>query len=166
MNKVVEQALTFDDVLLLPDYSEVIPDQVDISTYLTPNLQLNIPLLSSAMDTVTESRMAVSMARQGGIGIIHKNMPVEYQQKEVEKVKKSESGMIVDPVSIEPTYTVGEALGIMAEFRISGLPVVDKNGLCGIVTNRDVVYAADAPNALPDPDAYSLVVTWTIAADN
>ncbi len=140
MNKVVEQALTFDDVLLLPDYSEVIPDSVDVSTYLTPNLQLNIPLLSSAMDTVTESRMAVSIAREGGIGIIHKNMPIEYQQKEVEKVKKSESGMIVDPVSIEPSTTVGDALGVMAEFRISGLPVVKDDELCGIITNRDVVF--------------------------
>ena len=143
MNKIVEQALTFDDVLLLPDYSEVIPDQVDISTYLTPNLGLNIPLLSSAMDTVTESSMAVSMAREGGIGIVHKNMPIEYQQKEVEKVKKSESGMIVDPVSIEPSSNVGEALDIMAEFRISGLPVVNDHGLCGIITNRDVVFVRD-----------------------
>ena len=143
MNKIVEQALTFDDVLLLPDYSEVIPDQVDISTYLTPNLRLNIPLLSSAMDTVTESSMAVSMAREGGIGIVHKNMPIEYQQKEVEKVKKSESGMIVDPVSIEPSSNVGEALDIMAEFRISGLPVVNDHGLCGIITNRDVVFVRD-----------------------
>lgn len=143
MNKVVEQALTFDDVLLLPDYSDIVPDNADIGTYLTPRLRLNIPLVSSAMDTVTESGMAISMARAGGIGIIHKNMPIEYQQKEVEKVKKSESGMIVDPVSIDPRDTVGNALNIMAEFKISGLPVVREDGLCGIITNRDVVFVRD-----------------------
>ncbi len=143
MDKIVQTALTFDDVLLLPDYSNILPDKINVSTYLTTEIPLNIPLLSSAMDTVTESRMAISMARAGGIGIVHKNMSLERQKSEVEKVKKSESGMIVDPVSIEPDYTVGKALEIMGEFRISGLPVVRGNKLVGIVTNRDVVFVED-----------------------
>jgi IMP dehydrogenase len=143
MSKVVSQALTFDDVLLLPDYSDVLPDKVDVSTFLTPGIALNTPLLSAAMDTVTESRMAISMARSGGIGIVHKNIPIERQKLEVEKVKKSESGMIVDPVSVDPEYTVGQALEIMAEYRISGLPVVKDDELVGIVTNRDVLFVVD-----------------------
>lgn len=142
-DKIVKTALTFDDVLLLPDYSDALPDKVDTSTYLTADIQLNIPLLSAAMDTVTESRMAISMARAGGIGIVHKNMTIERQRTEVEKVKKSESGMIVDPVSIEPDSTVRQALEIMAEYRISGLPVVKGTQLVGIVTNRDVVFVED-----------------------
>lgn len=142
-DKIIKTALTFDDVLLLPDYSGELPDNVNTRTYLTPKIQLKIPLLSAAMDTVTESRMAISMARAGGIGIIHKNMSFERQKIEVEKVKKSESGMIVDPVSIEPGSTVGRALEIMAEYRISGLPVVKGGQLVGIVTNRDVVFVED-----------------------
>ncbi|HMB30348.1 MAG TPA: IMP dehydrogenase [Desulfohalobiaceae bacterium] len=142
-DKIIKTALTFDDVLLLPDYSGELPDNVNTRTYLTPEIQLKIPLLSAAMDTVTESRMAISMARAGGIGIIHKNMSFERQRMEVEKVKKSESGMIVDPVSIEPGSTVGRALEIMAEYRISGLPVVKGGQLVGIVTNRDVVFVED-----------------------
>ena len=140
MQKIAGMGLTFDDVLLLPSYSEILPDEIDVSTQLTPEIRLNIPLLSAAMDTVTESRMAISMARAGGLGIVHKNMSIEEQSMEVEKVKKSESGMIVDPVVIEPDYTVGKALEIMAEFRISGLPVVSGDKLAGIVTNRDVVF--------------------------
>jgi IMP dehydrogenase len=142
-NKIIKQALTFDDVLLLPDYSEVVPSEVDVSTYLTPQIKLNIPLLSAAMDTVTESRMAISMARQGGIGIIHKNMSIHDQVLEVNKVKKSESGMIIDPVSIEPEDTVAHALEIMAQYRISGLPVVKGTKVVGIVTNRDVAFVED-----------------------
>lgn len=143
MNKIVQQALTFDDVLLLPDYSEVLPEEVDLQTKLTPEICLNIPLISAAMDTVTESSMAISMARTGGIGIIHKNMDIKRQSLEVEKVKKSESGMIVDPISIEPEYTVAQALKIMAEYKISGLPVVKNDRLAGIVTNRDVIFVQD-----------------------
>jgi len=143
MSKVITQALTFDDVLLLPDYSDILPDKVDVSTFLTPSIALNTPLLSAAMDTVTEARMAISMARSGGIGIVHKNIPIERQRLEVEKVKKSESGMIVDPVSIDPEFTVGQALEIMAEYRISGLPVVKGDELVGIVTNRDVLFVVD-----------------------
>ncbi|MFP4587051.1 MAG: IMP dehydrogenase [Desulfohalobiaceae bacterium] len=143
MEKIVEQALTFDDVLLLPDYSEVLPDDVQVQTKLTPEIDLNMPLLSAAMDTVTEARMAISMARAGGIGIVHKNMSSEKQRLEVEKVKKSESGMIVDPLSVDPDFTVGQALEIMSEYRISGLPVVQGNKLVGIVTNRDVIFVQD-----------------------
>jgi len=143
MNKIVQQALTFDDVLLLPDYSQVLPEEVDLQTKLTPEICLNIPLISAAMDTVTESSMAISMARTGGIGIIHKNMDIKRQSLEVEKVKKSESGMIVDPISIEPEYTVAQALKIMAEYKISGLPVVKNDRLAGIVTNRDVIFVQD-----------------------
>lgn len=137
------KALTFDDILLVPDYSDVTPDQVQISTWLTPAIKLNIPLLSAAMDTVTESAMAISMARMGGIGIIHKNMSIERQHLEVERVKKSESGMILDPVTIAPANTVKDALGLMADFRVSGLPVVENGRLVGILTNRDVRFVED-----------------------
>ncbi|MCF8030314.1 MAG: IMP dehydrogenase [Desulfohalobiaceae bacterium] len=143
MDKVQKFALTFDDVLLLPDYTEVLPHEVDVSTKLTPEISLNIPLLSAAMDTVTEAEMAIAIARQGGLGIVHKNMSVQAQSREVEKVKKSESGMIVDPVSIEPDCTVGKALEIMAHYKISGLPVVQEGVVAGIVTNRDVMFVRD-----------------------
>ncbi len=137
--KVLKEALTFDDVLLVPDYSEVLPHEVDVSTYITPKIKLNIPIVSAAMDTVTEARLAIALAREGGIGIIHRNMTIEEQAKEVEKVKKSESGMILDPVTVNPEATVREALSIMERFKISGVPVVDKEGkLVGILTNRDL----------------------------
>jgi len=143
MDRITGLGLTFDDVLLIPAYSEVLPDVVDVSTWLTPEIRLNIPLLSAAMDTVTESRMAISMARNGGAGVIHKNMSVAQQKLEVEKVKKSESGMIIDPVTVHPDMTVAAALKVMAEFSISGLPVVENDGLVGIVTNRDVRFVED-----------------------
>ena len=143
MDKVQKFALTFDDVLLLPDYTEVLPHEVDVSTRLTPDIRLNIPLVSAAMDTVTEAELAIAIARQGGIGIVHKNMSVQAQSREVEKVKKSESGMIVDPVSIEPDCSVGKALEIMAHYKISGLPVVQEGVVAGIVTNRDVMFVRD-----------------------
>lgn len=138
------KALTFDDILLIPGYSDITPDAVDIATWLTPSIPLRIPLLSAAMDTVTEAAMAISMARMGGIGIVHKNMPVERQRLEVEKVKKSESGMILDPVTISPRNSVQEALDLMSDFRVSGLPVVDGDRLVGILTNRDVRFVEDA----------------------
>ncbi len=138
------KALTFDDVLLLPGLSEVTPDIVDVSTYLTPLIHLRTPLLSAAMDTVTESAMAISMARMGGIGIIHKNLSIEQQKREVDKVKKSESGMILDPITVNSTDTVQRALSFMADFRVSGLPVVDDGKLVGILTNRDVRFVDDA----------------------
>ena len=140
LNLPIEEAYTFDDLLLLPDYSEVLPKDVDVSTYITPQIKLNIPLISAAMDTVTEARMAISMAREGGLGIIHRNMSIEEQCRQVEKVKKSESGMILDPVTVGPETPVKEVLRIMEEYRISGVPVVEgsERKLLGIVTNRDL----------------------------
>ncbi|HIQ31310.1 MAG TPA: IMP dehydrogenase [Aquifex aeolicus] len=136
---MVEEGLTFDDVLLVPAYSEVLPHEVDVSTYITRDIKLNIPIISAAMDTVTEANLAIALAREGGMGIIHRNMSVEEQAREVEKVKKSESGMILDPVTVGPEATVREALSIMERYKISGVPVVDGKGkLVGILTNRDL----------------------------
>jgi len=134
---------TFDDLLLLPGESEVLPNEVDLSTSLTQEISLNIPLVSAAMDTVTEHRTAITMAREGGIGIIHKNMSVSEQAREVERVKKSESGMIVDPVTVEVGQKVGEVMRLMREYRISGVPVLEKRKLAGIVTNRDLRFVTD-----------------------
>ncbi|MEJ7554838.1 MAG: IMP dehydrogenase [Aquificaceae bacterium] len=132
-------AYTFDDLLLVPQYSEVLPHEVDVSTWLTKKIRLNIPIVSAAMDTVTESRLAIALAREGGIGIIHRNLSIEEQAQEVEKVKKSESGMILQPVTVKPDTTVKQALEIMERYRISGVPVVDdENKLVGILTNRDL----------------------------
>ncbi|MCD6548934.1 MAG: IMP dehydrogenase [Thermodesulfobacterium sp.] len=140
MLEILYEAYTFDDLLLVPAYSEVLPRDVDVSTYITPKIKLNIPLLSAAMDTVTESRMAISIAREGGLGVIHRNMSIEEQVREVEKVKKSESGMIYDPVVVNPDTPIKKVLKLMAEFRISGIPVVDgpEKKLVGIITNRDL----------------------------
>jgi IMP dehydrogenase len=135
----IKEGLTFDDVLLVPAYSEILPNEVDTSTQFSRRILLNIPLCSSAMDTVTEAGLAIALAQQGGIGVIHKNMSIERQTEEVDKVKRSESGMIVDPVTIEQNRTVSEALNIMQGFKISGVPVVDGDGfLVGIITNRDL----------------------------
>jgi len=140
MLNIIYEAYTFDDVLLEPGYSEILPKDVDVSTYITPKIKLNIPLLSAAMDTVTESKMAISVAREGGIGIIHRNMSIKEQVKEVEKVKKSESGMIYDPVVVTPDTPIKKVLDLMAEYKISGIPVVEgeEKKLLGIVTNRDL----------------------------
>ena len=138
----VPSALTFDDVLLLPAHSRVLPSQVDTKSRLTRKITLNVPLLSAAMDTVTESRLAIALAQEGGIGIIHKNLSIEAQAEEIDKVKRSESGMIVDPVTMTPEQKVADALEAMSRYRISGLPVVDKTGkLVGILTNRDLRFA-------------------------
>ncbi len=142
------KALTFDDILLLPGYSQVTPDLVKIDTFLTPSLPLRIPLLSAAMDTVTESAMAISLARMGGIGIVHKNMPIERQRLEIERVKKSESGMILDPITVTSSDSVEMALNLMADYRVSGLPVVDEGRLVGILTNRDVRFVQNAKDTL------------------
>lgn len=150
MDKIIETGLTFDDVLLLPDYSEVLPDEADVSSWLTPDIKLNIPLVSAAMDTVTESRMAISLARSGGVGVVHKNMTIAEQRLEVEKVKKSESGMIISPITVPPDMTVEQALVVMAEYSISGLPVVDGDTLVGIVTNRDVRFVKDSVTKVGD----------------
>ena len=138
------EGLTFDDVLLIPAHSTILPRDVNLATRLSRNIHLNIPLVSAAMDTVTESRTAICMAREGGLGIIHKNMSIEDQAHEVDKVKKSESGMIVDPITMRPNQKIREALEIMSKYRISGVPVISKNGkLVGILTNRDLRFETD-----------------------
>ena len=144
MGKIIGDGVTFDDVLLVPQYSEVTPNLVEISTRLTKEINLNIPLMSAGMDTVTEHRMAIAMARQGGIGIIHKNMTVEEQAEEVDKVKRSENGVITDPFSLHADNTLADANDLMAKFRISGVPIVDEDGkLVGIITNRDLKFETD-----------------------
>jgi IMP dehydrogenase len=139
----IAEGLTFDDVLLLPGKSSVLPTEVDTQTNFTRKLKLNIPLASAAMDTVTESRLAIAIARQGGIGVVHRNMPIERQSEEVDRVKRSESGMIVDPVTISPDITLRQALEIMTKYRISGLPVTRGSRLTGILTNRDLRFEKD-----------------------
>ena len=141
---ILKKALTFEDVLLVPQYSEVLPKEVDITTKFTKNINLNIPLVSAAMDTVTETRAAIAMARLGGIGVIHKNMDTQSQVKQIKRVKKSESGIIFDPVFVRPDDSVSQALDIMGEYHISGVPVVDENKtLLGILTNRDLRFEKD-----------------------
>ncbi|MBR4413638.1 MAG: IMP dehydrogenase [Lachnospiraceae bacterium] len=143
MGTIVKEGITFDDVLLIPGYSQVIPNQVDISTYLTKSIKLNIPMMSAGMDTVTESRMAIAMARQGGIGIIHKNMSIEEQAEEVDKVKRSENGVITDPFSLSPEHTLADADALMSKFKISGVPITENKKLVGIITNRDLKFETD-----------------------
>ena len=139
VNKLVGEGLTYDDVLLIPAYSEILPGQVSIKTKLSRNIELNTPIVSAAMDTVTESAMAIAIAQQGGIGIIHKNIGIEAQAREVRKVKRSESGMIRDPIVLSNNAIVGDALLLMSENKIGGITVIDKkNKLVGIVTNRDL----------------------------
>ena len=143
MGKIIGEGITFDDVLLVPAYSEVIPNQVDLTTYLTKTIKLNIPMMSAGMDTVTEHRMAIAMARQGGIGIIHKNMTIEAQADEVDKVKRSENGVITDPFYLSPEHTLADANDLMAKFRISGVPITENGKLVGIITNRDLKFETD-----------------------
>lgn len=144
MAKIVKEGLTFDDVLLIPQKSEILPSQINTKTKLTKDIELNIPLMSASMDTVTESKMAISMARQGGIGIIHKNMSIEEQASEVDRVKRSECGVIVDPFSLSKGHTIQDADNIMAKYKISGVPIVDSdNILIGIITNRDIKFETD-----------------------
>jgi IMP dehydrogenase len=137
--QVLTEALSFDDVLLLPNHSEVLPDEVDVSTTLVGNIRLRIPIVSSPMDTVTESRMAIALAREGGVGVIHRNMPIEKQALEVDRVKRSEHGVIWDPIYLSPNHTVRDALELMERYHISGVPITDEEGyLVGILTNRDI----------------------------
>ena len=143
MGKLIGEGITFDDVLLVPAYSEVIANDVDTRTRLTNKIQLNIPLMSASMDTVTEHRMAIAMARQGGIGIIHKNMSIEEQAEEVDKVKRSENGVITDPFSLSPEHTIQDADDLMAKYRISGVPITEGTKLVGIITNRDLKFETD-----------------------
>ena len=143
MATIIGDGITFDDVLLVPSYSEVIPNQVDLATRLTKTIKLNIPLMSAGMDTVTEHRMAIAMARQGGIGVIHKNMSIEAQAEEVDKVKRSENGVITDPFSLSPNHTLHDADELMGKYRISGVPITEGRKLVGIITNRDLKFETD-----------------------
>src|SRR5512147_1442966 len=147
-------ALTFDDVLLVPQHSTVLPGQVDVSTNLTRHIRLNVPLLSAAMDTVTESRLAIAMAQHGGIGVIHKNLSIEEQASEVDRVKRSESGMIVNPITLSPDNRIYEALALMKKYRISGVPITEDGGkeghLVGILTNRDLRFETNTDRPIAD----------------
>ncbi len=143
MATIIGDGITFDDVLLVPAYSEVIPNQVNLATRLTQSIRLNIPLMSAGMDTVTEHRMAIAMARQGGIGVIHKNMSIEAQAEEVDKVKRSENGVISDPFSLSPNHTLHDADELMSKYRISGVPITEGRKLVGIITNRDLKFETD-----------------------
>ncbi len=143
MGQIIGEGITFDDVLLVPAYSQVVPNQVDVTTWLTKKIKLNIPVMSAGMDTVTEHRMAIAMARQGGIGIIHKNMSIEAQAEEVDKVKRSENGVITDPFSLTPEHTLADADALMGKFRISGVPITEGRKLVGIITNRDLKFETD-----------------------
>lgn len=153
------EGLTFDDVLLMPAHSDVLPKDVDISVKLTDEIDLNIPIVSAAMDTVTEYRMGIAIARQGGIGIIHKNLSPEYQAAEVDKVKRSESGMIVDPITLSPDKKIGEALAVMKKFHISGIPVTKEGKLVGILTNRDLRFHKYLDLAIADVMTHKNLIT-------
>jgi IMP dehydrogenase len=165
-NKFLGEALTFDDVLLVPSYSEVLPREVDISTQFTAGIRLNVPIVSAAMDTVTEEKLAIGIARQGGIGIIHKNMSIEAQAEQVRKVKRSESGMILDPVTLHDDATVRDALQMMKHFRIGGIPIIDKsNKLIGILTNRDLRFETDYDKSVRDVMTSKNLVTAPVGTD-
>ena len=164
--KVVMEGLTFDDVLLIPAYSEVLPREVDLSTQFSKNIRLNIPFVSAAMDTVTEAKLAISIAREGGIGVIHKNMSIEEQAKQVRSVKRAENGMISNPVSIKRGKTVGDAIALMAEYKIGGIPVVDDvNHLVGIVTNRDLRFQRNLNLQVDDVMTKEHLVTTNQSTD-
>ena len=157
------EALTFDDILLLPRHSRVLPSQVDITSRFTRGIKLNVPILSAAMDTVTESRLAIAMAQQGGLGIIHKNLSIDEQASEVDRVKRSESGMIVNPITLSPAHKIFEALELMKRYRISGVPITedgDKEGrLVGILTNRDLRFETRVDRPIADIMTHENLVT-------
>ena len=166
MGKIIGEGITFDDVLLVPSYSQVVPNQVDLTTWLTKKIKLNIPLMSAGMDTVTEHRMAIAMARQGGIGIIHKNMSIEEQARQVAIVKRAENGMIYDPVTIKRYKTVKDALDLMSEYHIGGIPVVDDEmHLVGIVTNRDLRFERQLDKRIDEVMTKENLVTTTQQTD-
>src|SRR6476661_831588 len=148
----IRQALTFDDVMLVPAASSILPGDTDTRTRITREIELGIPLISAAMDTVTEGALAIAMAQAGGLGVIHRNMPIEQQEAEVRKVKKFEAGMVVNPVTIHPDETLADALRLMADNKISGIPVIERGSgkLCGILTNRDVRFATDPQQSIKD----------------
>src|SRR6202049_4273256 len=154
--ETIPEGLTFDDVLLLPARSDVVPTQTDTRTWVTRRIGLNIPVVSAAMDTVTESHLAIALAQQGGIGIIHRNMPIDRQAEEVDRVKRSESGMIVDPVTVDPEQKISDALEVMKHYRISGVPVTTKGKLVGILTNRDLRFET----------RYDLPISQVMTKDN
>ena len=163
MSKFAKVGLTFDDVLLLPGHSEILPKDVDLSTWLTPNIRLRIPLMSAGMDTVTEARMAVAMARHGGIGIIHKNMSVAQQADEVDKVKRSQNVVISNPFHLSPNHKVYEAAGLMAKYKISGVPVTDEAGkLVGIITNRDIRFETNHEKAIKEVMTSENLITASV----
>ncbi|WP_016778364.1 IMP dehydrogenase [Anaerophaga thermohalophila] len=165
-DKIASDGLTFDDVLLVPSYSEVLPREVDLSTRFSRNIVLNTPIVSAAMDTVTEARLAIAIAREGGIGVIHKNMSVEEQAKQVEVVKRAENGMIYDPITIMRDRTVGDALALMSEYKIGGIPVVDEKGyLVGIVTNRDLRFEMDYSRSIEEVMTSDNLVTTNQTTD-
>jgi IMP dehydrogenase len=149
-DQIIKEGLTFNDLVLLPGQSTVLPKDIDVKTKLSRNISINIPIVSAAMDTVTESKTAIALARQGGLGFIHKNMTIEKQVLEVEKVKKSESGMIIDPITIEPEQKILEVLNIMEKYKISGVPVVKKGNLMGIITNRDLRFETNLDKKVKD----------------
>ena len=159
------EALTYDDVLLVPGYSEILPRETQTKTVLTKNISLNIPLVSAAMDTVTESELAIAMALEGGLGFIHKNMSIDQQVLEVERVKKSESGMIIDPIVVRQDQSVAEVQQIMAHYKISGLPVLDSGKLVGIVTNRDLRFVSDNDLRVADVMTSKNLVTAKVGID-
>jgi IMP dehydrogenase len=164
--KLIEEGLTFDDVLLVPARSNVLPREVNLETYLTADIKLNIPIISAAMDTVTESKLAVAIAREGGIGILHKNMSIAEQCEEVDKVKRSESGMIRDPVTLTPDRTIGEALESMKKYRISGIPIVDgQYKLVGILTNRDLRFNPNKKLLVRDLMTKENLITTSVGTD-
>ncbi len=159
MGKIVKEGITFDDVLLLPALSEVLPNQVNVSTILTKKIKLNIPIISAGMDTVTEAKLAIAMARQGGIGIIHKNMSIKRQAMEVDKVKRSEHGVIVDPFFLSPSHVVGDALELMERYHISGVPITENGKLVGIITNRDLRFENDPTKKIVDAMTKDKLIT-------
>ncbi len=158
-NKFTSEGLTFDDVLLIPAKSEILPREVTVNTYITRNIKLNIPLVSSGMDTVTEARMAIAMAREGGLGVIHKNMSIERQANEIDKVKRSEHGIIVDPIFLGPDNTLQEAHDIMEKYRISGVPITEKGRLIGIITNRDMRFETDMTKKVKESMTHEHLIT-------
>lgn len=159
MATIIKTAYTFDDVLLVPNKSEVLPNEVSLKTKLTKKISLNIPLMSASMDTVTESKMAIAMAREGGIGIIHKNMTIEEQAKEVDKVKRQENGVITDPIFLSEEHTVRQAQELMAQYRISGVPITRGTKLVGIITNRDIVFETDYDKLISEVMTKSPLIT-------
>jgi len=165
-DKIISEGLTFDDLLLVPAYSEIVPKDVDLRTRFSRNIMLNAPIVTAAMDTVTEATMAIAMAREGGIGVIHKNMSVEEQARQVKMVKRAENGMIYDPITIKKDRTVADALSLMKEYKIGGIPVVDNNhGLIGIVTNRDLRFEQDMTKSISDVMTKESIITTTQETD-